>query len=163
MWHSVLGFSRVRLPRRDYGFQGCLACLSSINTAVVISVAAALSLASILAVSIKLLPAAALSQFPHPLNWASSMAPSSVEVPWYTPKQTAVNDLTQVFTHTGVYGFLYNSSETPDEIYGIYNWCNMPHVRAREYVKLDEEYQLQYVEVVRSYAFAWPQISSVQW
>lgn len=71
-----------------------------------------------------------------------------VDLNWYAPNATAINNLTQVIEGSGVYGFIYNSSVTPAEQYGDYNWCNMPHVRATEYKKASPEYSLQYVEVV---------------
>jgi acid phosphatase len=72
----------------------------------------------------------------------------SVDLSWHAPNATAINDLTQAIGGSGVYGFIYNSSTTPDGAYGTYNWCNMPHVRATEYKKPSSEYKLQYVEVV---------------
>jgi len=71
-----------------------------------------------------------------------------IDLGWYPPAQTQINNLTQVATGAGVYGFIYNTSDTPDERYGVYNWCNMPHVREREYPRVGEEYRLLYVEVV---------------
>lgn len=73
---------------------------------------------------------------------------ADVDLNWYAPNATAINNLTQVIGGSGVYGFIYNSSTTPAERYGDYNWCNMPHVRATEYKKPSPEYSLQYVEVV---------------
>lgn len=77
-------------------------------------------------------------------------ATSGVDLGWYAPSQTLVNNLTNVVSSStaGVYGFIYNSSVTPDDEYGAYNWCNMPHVRKTEYVVPDEEYELVYVELV---------------
>lgn len=75
-------------------------------------------------------------------------AASTIDLSWYAPNATSINDLSQVISGTGVYGFIYNSSATPAEEYGIYNSCNMPHVRATEYKKPSSEYKLQYVEVV---------------
>ena len=49
---------------------------------------------------------------------------------------------------TGTGGFIFNSSFTPEGEYGEYNWCNMPHVRRREYVVAEEGFELMYVEVV---------------
>ncbi|KAL3425460.1 hypothetical protein PVAG01_02251 [Phlyctema vagabunda] len=82
----------------------------------------------------------------------SSMTGSAYTAPadlnWYPPNATAINDLTQVIGGSGVYGFIYNSSNTPDDVYGQYNWCNFPHVRATEYEKPAAEYKLHYVEVI---------------
>ncbi|KAH7407198.1 histidine phosphatase superfamily [Cadophora sp. MPI-SDFR-AT-0126] len=73
----------------------------------------------------------------------------TVDLGWYAPTATAINDLTKVIGGDGVYGFIYNSSTTPASEYGTYNWCNMPHVRATEYKKPSSEYKLQYVEVIQ--------------
>ncbi len=50
----------------------------------------------------------------------------------YPPSSTNVNNLTFALHGTGRPG-IFDSSTTPDKEYGTYNWCNMPHVRAREY------------------------------
>lgn len=71
-----------------------------------------------------------------------------LDLSWYPPKQTQINNLTAVIEGEGVYGYIYNSSDTPDDLYGVYNWCNMPHVRKREYVRPGKDYELVYVEVV---------------
>lgn len=80
---------------------------------------------------------------------------------WHAPKRTQVNELDKVLTSEGVYGFIYDTSLTPDANYGTYNWCNMPHVRKEEYVKPSDEYHLTYVELVSRamdllYAFETP-------
>jgi hypothetical protein len=75
-------------------------------------------------------------------------AASTVDLSWHAPNATDINDLTQVTGGEGVYGFIYNSSNAPADEYGVYNWCNMPHVRSTEYKKPSSEYKLQYVEVV---------------
>ena len=72
----------------------------------------------------------------------------SVDVTWHAPSQSQINNLTQVLSGSGVYGFIYNTSVTPDAQYGTYNWCNMPHARSREYKKASSEYELRYVELV---------------
>ncbi|PVH79513.1 phosphoglycerate mutase-like protein [Cadophora sp. DSE1049] len=76
-------------------------------------------------------------------------AAGTVDLGWYAPNATDINDLTKVIGGEGVYGFIYNSSTTPASEYGTYNWCNMPHVRATEYKKPAPEYKLQYVEVIQ--------------
>lgn len=75
---------------------------------------------------------------------------AAVDLGWYPPSQTVVNNLTNVVSDStsGVYGYIYDSSYTPDEDYGTYNWCNMPHVRASEYKVPSDEYELVYVELV---------------
>ncbi|KAE8450855.1 hypothetical protein EG329_005768 [Mollisiaceae sp. DMI_Dod_QoI] len=73
---------------------------------------------------------------------------ASVDLGWYAPNATAINNLTQVVSGSGIYGFIYNNSNAPADEYGIYNWCNMPHVRKTEYQTPSSEYKLQYVEVI---------------
>ncbi|CAM1507948.1 Fc.00g047960.m01.CDS01 [Cosmosporella sp. VM-42] len=72
---------------------------------------------------------------------------ADVDLGWYAPASTKLNNLTHVLNGEGVYGFIYDSSRTPDGKYGTYNWCNMPHVRSEEYVKASDEFELRYVEV----------------
>lgn len=67
---------------------------------------------------------------------------------WHAPAEWEVNDLDKALNSEGTYGFIFNSSKTPDSKYGVYNYCNMPHVRSKEYVKPSEDYELQYVELV---------------
>ncbi|EEB95516.1 hypothetical protein MPER_05501, partial [Moniliophthora perniciosa FA553] len=66
----------------------------------------------------------------------------------YPPSASDINNLTFVINGHGAPG-IFNSSTTPDEIYGIYNWCNMPHVRKREYKRPSQEFKLEYVEVIQ--------------
>lgn len=77
-----------------------------------------------------------------------SMAAASVDLGWYPPNATTINNLTNVLDATGVYGFIYNNSYPTDVPYGTYDWCNMPHVRKEEYKKPSDEYKLKYVELV---------------
>jgi hypothetical membrane protein len=73
---------------------------------------------------------------------------SEVDLGWYAPKKSWINDLGQVLNGTGTNGFLFNGSQLPVGVqYGTYNWCNMPHVRKEEYVKAGNEFELVYVEV----------------
>jgi hypothetical protein len=76
------------------------------------------------------------------------VAAQGVDIGWYPPARTDLNNLTAVLAGSGVYGFIYDTSETPDGEYGTYNWCNMPHVRKKEYVRAPPEFELQYVELV---------------
>jgi hypothetical protein len=73
---------------------------------------------------------------------------SDPKLKWYPPSENNVNSLSGAINGEGTYGFIFDSSVTPDEKYGTYNWCNMPHARKREYEKPSKEYELQYVEVV---------------
>jgi hypothetical protein len=79
---------------------------------------------------------------------ATSVSATKVDLGWYPPKKSWINDLDQVLNSTGTHGFVFNSSQLPAGVeYGTYNWCNMPHVRKEEYVKVDDEFTLVYVEV----------------
>ena len=74
---------------------------------------------------------------------------SKISLAWHPPNKTAINDLATVINGTGVSNYIFNSSSTPaGASYSTYNWCNMPHVRAQEYVKAPAGYKLEYVEVV---------------
>lgn len=73
---------------------------------------------------------------------------AEVDIKWYAPSKNQVNDLDTIPSATGVYGFIFNSSKTPDDDYGLYNWCNMPHVRRTEYVRPSAEFELKYVELI---------------
>lgn len=80
---------------------------------------------------------------------AASDAPGQpVDLGWYPPSKTQVNSLASAVEGKGIYGYIFNSSETPNHKYGVYNWCNMPHVRKTEYIKPPRDYDLEYVEVV---------------
>lgn len=71
-----------------------------------------------------------------------------IDLEWYPPKKTWINDLDQVLNGTGTNGFVFNSSQLPNGVeYGTYNWCNMPHARKDEYVKAGDGFELVYVEV----------------
>jgi acid phosphatase len=76
------------------------------------------------------------------------IATAAVDNSWHPPETSAISDLDLNLDSDGVFGFIFNSSDTPDEHYGQYNYCNMPHVRRREYEKAPEGYELVYVEVV---------------
>lgn len=93
-------------------------------------------------------PAAALAALSY--MRPAPVAAQDVDVQWYPSSQTRVNDLAGVLEGSGVWDFVFNSSVTPDGRYGVYNWCNMPHVRSSEYVKARDGFTLQYVEVVRT-------------
>ncbi|KAG6828631.1 hypothetical protein H0H92_007223 [Tricholoma furcatifolium] len=73
---------------------------------------------------------------------------ASATVIHYPPNATNINNLTFVLNGTGAPG-IFNSSITPDNVYGEYNWCNMPHVRTREYKTPSSDYTLEYVEVIQ--------------
>ncbi|KIH86330.1 acid phosphatase [Sporothrix brasiliensis 5110] len=87
-------------------------------------------------------------------NFGASQVPETPPPgsPWYAPRVSDLNNLTVALSSstTGIYGFYFNGSTTPDGAYGTYNWCNMPHVRAAEYVvpSADQKRTLVYVELV---------------
>ncbi|KAF4974126.1 hypothetical protein FZEAL_8935 [Fusarium zealandicum] len=83
------------------------------------------------------------------LTAGSAVFGLSADVSWYPPSATRVNNLTTALKGKGAYGFIYHTSHTPDDKYGTYNWCNMPHARKTEYVKPSDEYELAYVEVIQ--------------
>ncbi|KAH6898045.1 histidine phosphatase superfamily [Thelonectria olida] len=99
----------------------------------------------------------------------STVSGQSVDLDWYPPSDTQINNLTSVLNGEGIYEFIFNTSQTPDKKYGTYNWCNMPHARKKEYVKPSGEYDLRYVEVIQRHhkrtpyaANAFP-VESYQW
>ncbi|KAB5585284.1 histidine phosphatase superfamily [Coniochaeta sp. 2T2.1] len=73
---------------------------------------------------------------------------ASVDITWHAPAASLINNLTNVVSARGVYGYIYNTSATPDSQYGIYNWCNMPHVRKDIYTPAPSNYELAYVELI---------------
>ncbi|OAL56575.1 cytochrome P450 [Pyrenochaeta sp. DS3sAY3a] len=81
---------------------------------------------------------------------------ASVDLNWYAPKKSWINDLEQVINGTGTNGFVFSGSKLPDGVeYGTYNWCNMPHVRKDTYVKADKDFELVYVEGKESASSYW--------
>lgn len=83
-----------------------------------------------------------------PLAALISTSSAAVDLKWYPPASTQINDLSSAINGTGVYGYIFDTSSTPEHKYGTYNWCNMPHVRKAEYVTPSNEYKLRYVEVI---------------
>ncbi|KAF7760282.1 hypothetical protein Agabi119p4_10958 [Agaricus bisporus var. burnettii] len=83
----------------------------------------------------------------------------AVNVVYYPPDQTHINNLTNVLHSTEAPG-IFNSSHTPDSIYGIYNWCNMPHVRTKEYKTPSSQYKLVYVEAIQRHQKRTPYASN---
>ena len=81
-------------------------------------------------------------------NSTVSTVSTVIDLNWYPPNKTDVNNLSVVINGTGTGGFIFNSSFTGEGEYGEYNWCDMPHVRRREYVVAKEGFELVYVEVV---------------
>ena len=76
---------------------------------------------------------------------SSCPANTTADLTWYPPVQSVVNNLTTVINGTGIYGFIFNSSQGP---LNTYNWCNMPHVNPRTYPHPPRGYKLEYVEVI---------------
>ncbi|KAL2007213.1 hypothetical protein VTN00DRAFT_8651 [Thermoascus crustaceus] len=83
------------------------------------------------------------------LPFVATTVAAAASTNWYAPNATAINNLDKVMNSSGVYGFIFNSSKTPEHLYGQYNWCNMPHVRKSEYVRAPKEYELVYIEVIQ--------------
>ncbi|KAK8215244.1 hypothetical protein M8818_002256 [Zalaria obscura] len=80
---------------------------------------------------------------------ASQSTNGSVDLSWYAPAASQIDNLNTVINGSGVYGFIFNSSVLPrGTSYGTYDWCNMPHVRAQEYPRVNASFSLQYVEVI---------------
>uniref|UniRef100_A0A093UPZ5 Lysophosphatidic acid phosphatase type 6 n=1 Tax=Talaromyces marneffei PM1 TaxID=1077442 RepID=A0A093UPZ5_TALMA len=75
----------------------------------------------------------------------------AVDNSWHPPDPSAINNLDLNLGSDGVFDFIFDTSLTPDERYGQYNYCNMPHVRRREYVVAPAEYELVYVEILYHY------------
>lgn len=74
---------------------------------------------------------------------------SATSVTHNPPIANQYSNLSAVFdnsslTNNGV----YNGSYVADSEYGVYNFCNMPHVRASEYATPELGFELQYVEVI---------------
>ncbi|EXJ63691.1 hypothetical protein A1O7_00026 [Cladophialophora yegresii CBS 114405] len=78
-----------------------------------------------------------------------SQSSQPVDLAWHPPNDTNINNLEYVVNGTGIQGFIFNSSVTPTSTpYSTYNWCNMPHVRAKEYARVSPDYTLEYVEII---------------
>lgn len=89
-----------------------------------------------------------MGSFPWFFALLASSQVQAVDTSWHAPDSTIINNLDQALDGKGSYGFIYDTSNTPERDYGRYNWCNMPHVRKTEYPRASNEYELQYVEVV---------------
>lgn len=85
---------------------------------------------------------------------------ASAEVIHYPPTSSNLNNLTFALHGSGSPG-IYSSSSTPDGQYGQYNWCNMPHVRSREYKTPSHDYTLEYVEVIQRHHKRTPYSSNI--
>ncbi|KAK4204786.1 histidine phosphatase superfamily [Triangularia verruculosa] len=117
------------------------------------------TLASIGAVVTAILSSLGLTHASHSTNLAHDDS-FELDLAWYPPKPSSITNLTAVFNSTGVWGFIFNTSHTPDEQYGTYNWCNMPHVRAKEYPQPPAHYELVYVEVIHRHHLRTPYSSN---
>ena len=65
---------------------------------------------------------------------------SAISTAWYPPNASFINDLTVVVNGTKIAGLDFNTT---------FNFCNIPHVRATEYVVPPAKYTLRYVEVIQ--------------
>lgn len=77
-------------------------------------------------------PSAMRAQHLFSVFATAGVALSAGTVIHYPPTSTNINNLTFALEGHGAPG-IFNSSTISDALYGIYNWCNMPHVRKREY------------------------------
>lgn len=85
----------------------------------------------------------------HASDNASCASSGTADLNWYAPDSTMINSLTSVVNDSGIYGYIFNSSNTPASLpYSTYNWCSMPHVRAQEYIVPSADYELAYVEII---------------
>jgi hypothetical protein len=77
----------------------------------------------------------------------SCISNQTVDLTWHAPAQSQVNSLSSAINGTGIYGFIFNSSQGPLD---TYNWCNMPRVNPSTYPRVkDSSYKLEYVEVIQ--------------
>ncbi|TKA22176.1 hypothetical protein B0A50_08342 [Salinomyces thailandicus] len=71
---------------------------------------------------------------------------TTIDLTWHAPVNSSINNLQTVINGTGIYGFIFNTSQGPPN---TYNWCNMPHVNPATYPRVeDKSYKLEYVEVI---------------
>lgn len=66
-----------------------------------------------------------------------------------SPKDVDVGNLDKVLADSIASIGAYKASYVGPNDYGSYNYCNMPHVRASEYIVPSPEYELKYVEVIQ--------------
>lgn len=95
------------------------------------------------------MPKLSLQQAIPSLHATSQNASSAVGLGWYPPKNNSVNSLSSAVNSSGTYGFIFNSSHTPESVPdSTYNWCRMPTVKPEEYTQPPtDQYKLEYVEV----------------
>ena len=80
-----------------------------------------------------IVPLMTLMHFVSLVQSSGSFTSTSAQVVQYPPTSSNLNDLNFVLNGAGAPG-IFDSSITPEKEYGIYNWCNMPHVRTQEYM-----------------------------
>ena len=78
-------------------------------------------------------------------DYGSCNANTDVSLKWHPPAKTEINNLNTVINGSGIYGFVFNTSQGP---LNTYDWCNMPHTNAATYPKADSSYKLEYVELI---------------
>lgn len=91
-------------------------------------------------------------------NWPFTSATLAVDIRWYPPRQTLVNNLTHALSGGGDSnvrvppGLVYDASSGAPPLRGApYNWCNMPHVRSDEYgqeMPAADDWELVYAEII---------------
>ncbi|KZO89951.1 histidine phosphatase [Calocera viscosa TUFC12733] len=102
-----------------------------------------------------------LSKLVLAFSAANAAVASFPSVVHYPPLNSTGDDLTFAINGTGAPG-IFNSSFTPDDIYSVtYNWCNMPHVRTKEYKVADSSYKLEYVELIHRHHKRTPYASNI--
>lgn len=83
--------------------------------------------------------------------------PSDVDSRWHAPASTEINDHSRALDGSGPMAKKFvpksdaGASGQPEGWeYGVYNYCNMPHVRKQEYVRKDSaQWELMSVEVIQ--------------
>lgn len=78
----------------------------------------------------------------------SATPTTGIDLSYHPPSVNIINSLPAVLNSTGVFGFVFDSSQTSSRPYSTYNWCNMPHVRPQEYIIPPADFSLKYVEVI---------------
>ncbi|KAI1434030.1 histidine acid phosphatase [Xylaria sp. CBS 124048] len=72
---------------------------------------------------------------------------NGVDLSWYPPRNTSMNDLDTALRGHGVNGITFDADG--EEVGGGYNWCDMPRVKRETYVVASPEFELRYIEVIQ--------------
>jgi len=124
---------------------------SLITYVVLISISFAM-LSKILQFTMPMLPLATPKNF----NAQAVLASQASNSAWRSPLDTDINDHARAMDGTGPkakrvvpWTDAGASKLPPGWEYGDYNYCNMPHVRANEYVKKGDDFELVFVEAIQ--------------